>query len=75
MFSSYLRCRNHEMCPGTARIAVENIDEILPMREHSTECRRFENALSIAQFRNALREALGTHWYQLKDLYDTVKLV
>ena len=55
------------MCPGTARVHINNLDLIIPIHDHAEECEEFENAVTIIRFRNALREAITHHWYGLRD--------
>ena len=63
LFFSYLRCKNSGICPGTARLHMNNLDNIIPIHSHAEVCKEFENAENVIRFRNAVREALNHHWF------------
>lgn len=74
-FFSYLRCSNFRTCPGTARVEIDNPDDLLLMQPHNHNCSVDPDAELIARFRQALQDALVANWYGLKQLYDAMALV
>lgn len=68
----HLRCKNHEICPGTAKIDCEILDTIHDVTQHDTAvCTPDPNLENITRFKTEIQAAVQrTRYRPLKEIYD-----
>lgn len=70
-YTRYLKCSN-QLCGGTAKMLLSNIDVISINRQHDPVCERISHLENVKRFKHALKDALTSNWHQLKHLYDNM---